>query len=96
MVSLTYKKSGKFETSAGGIATIVTFFFLLYWVIINLFYSIYDNGSFNTSMSTTVTQQADGEYPVYEFDGNDMFLAYRLGSFREDIDIDQYVQGVWI
>ena len=25
-----------------------------------------------------------------------MFLAYRLGSFREDIDIDQYVQGVWI
>ena len=48
VVSLTYKKSGKFETVAGGVTTIIVFFVLSYWVAINLFFSIYDNGSFVT------------------------------------------------
>ena len=49
VVSLTYKKSGKFETAPGGIATIIIVLVLNYWVVVNLFYSIHDNGSFITS-----------------------------------------------
>ena len=56
VVSLTYKKSGRFETSAGGIATIISFFVLTYWVAVNWFFSIHDNGSFTTSTTQTVTQ----------------------------------------
>ena len=55
VVSLTYKKSGKYETAIGGCTTIIFFFILSYWVAVNLFYSIYDNGSFETSQTITVT-----------------------------------------
>lgn len=54
-VSLTYKKSGKFETACGGCATIICFIILTYWVAVNLFYSLHDNGSFTTNKSTQVT-----------------------------------------
>ena len=50
-VSLTYKKSGSFETSCGGILSIVSFLVLFYWLVVNLFYAVYDNGSFVSSSS---------------------------------------------
>ena len=84
VVSLTYKKSGKFETAMGGCVTIISFFVLIYWVIINLLYSIADDGSFQTSFVTQVTQESDGEFPIFETTGNDLFIAYRLNSFLPD------------
>ena len=68
VVSLTYKKSGKYDTTAGGAATVIVFFVLSYWIALQLFFSIYDNGSFNTSLSRSVTQLSDGNFPVFEFE----------------------------
>ena len=93
VVSLKYDSKGKFETVAGGLATIFFFIILAYWVAVNLFYSVYDNGSFATELSTKVTQMADGNYPVFEFNNHQLFIAYRLNSFSDHLEaeIDRYV-----
>ena len=83
---------------AGGVATILIFFVLSYWVTVNLFFSIYDNGSFVTDQATKVTQQSDGSFPVYEFSKEQLFIAYRLNSFDPKIEaeVDRYIQGIWV
>ena len=51
-VTLTYKKSGNFETSCGGIASILSFLLLFYWLLVNFFFAIYDNGTYTTQSNT--------------------------------------------
>ena len=70
VVSLNYKKSGRFETAPGGIATIILFLVLTYWLVLNFFFTIHDNGSFFTSQSTYVTQLGDGTFPVYSLNSD--------------------------
>ena len=67
-VSLTYKKSGSFETSCGGILSILSFIILAYWLVVNIFFAIYQNGTFAVSSQTVLTQQADQDYPLYSLD----------------------------
>ena len=45
-VTLTYLKSGLYRTAAGGVASILTFLILFYWVCVNVFYAIYNHGSY--------------------------------------------------
>ena len=54
-VTLTYKKSGAFETSVGGLCTILSFIILTYWLAVNIFYSLYNYGSFAASATTVIT-----------------------------------------
>ena len=55
VVSLTYKKTGKHETVAGGVFTVFVFSMLAYWVIVSLFFTFAENGSFLTSTGKMVT-----------------------------------------
>ena len=55
VVSLTYKKSGKHETVAGGVCTVVVFIILAYWTIVNMFFTFHDNGSFVTQNGKMLT-----------------------------------------
>ena len=55
VVSLTYKKSGKHETVAGGVCTVFVFIILSYWTVINLFFTFYDSGSFITTTGQRLT-----------------------------------------
>ena len=91
VVSLTYKKSGRFETAPGGIATIILFLVLTYWLVLNLFFTIHDNGTFLTSQSLDVTQLGDGTFPLYSLNGEQLFIAYRVKSFLPDIDVNEYI-----
>ena len=50
-VSLSYKKSGSFETSIGGICSIIAFVLLSYMVIISLLELFMDKGKYSTSES---------------------------------------------
>jgi hypothetical protein len=59
-VSLTYKRSGVFETSIGGVCSIFSFIILAYWLIVNIAFAIYDHGSFATASGTKLTQKSDG------------------------------------
>ena len=77
-------------------ATIIVFTMLSYWLATNFFFSLFDNGSFRTSTSTHVTQMSNGTFPVYEMERDQLFVAYRINSFRDDLEIDRYVNGVWL
>lgn len=54
-VTLTYKKSGVFETTTGGACSIISFVVLAYWLAVNIFYTVYDFGSFQVSQTTVLT-----------------------------------------
>ena len=65
-VSLTYLKSGTYRTAAGGACSIFSFTILVYWLAVNIFYAIYDYGTYSTSTQTVLLQGANGEYPEFE------------------------------
>ena len=98
VVSLTYKKSGKHETVAGGVCTVFVFVILAYWTIINLFFTFYENGSFITSNGKMLTQKDDGSFPLYEIGKEQLFIAFRIFTSLPyiDNDIERYIQGVWV
>ena len=77
-VTLTYKKSGVFETSVGGCCSIFSFILLAYWLIVNVFYALANNGSFTKSSEQTLTQESDGSWPLYQLSGYNLFVAYKF------------------
>ena len=54
-VTLTYRRSGAFETSVGGACSIFSFIILAYWLAVNIFYAIFDHGTYTTTMDTYLT-----------------------------------------
>jgi hypothetical protein len=79
-VSLTYKKKGAFETSIGGICSIISFILLAYWLAVNLLYTLMEPGTFTTSDNVSLTQLADGTYPVYKIDPKSLLITHKLYS----------------
>ena len=51
VVSLTYQKKGSYSTPAGGCFSVVSFCLLFYWVCVNVFYALYDYGTYSMSSS---------------------------------------------
>ena len=96
-VTLTYKKSGTYDTSCGGLASIVTFIMLFYWLLINCFYAIYDNGSFVYQKNTRLVQNADGSYPEYILEQYDLFIAFNYTSLSglSKEEMDKYISFVY-
>ena len=96
-VTLTYKKSGVFETTIGGCCSIISFIILAYWLAVNIFFSVADYGTFSVQETTTLTQDVYGDYPKYELDKYDLLLAFRIRSISglEQAEIEKYVQGVY-
>lgn len=96
-VSLTYLKSGSYRTAAGGIATIVGFCMLFYWVCVNVFYALYDSGTYTKSDSSLLAQNEDGSYPLYEITKNQFLIAYDISDINrpEATGIRDYAVGVW-
>ena len=79
-VSLTYKKSGVFETTIGGCCSIISFIILAYWLAVNVFFSFYDYGTFSSQVTTTLTQDTLGNYYKYELGKYDLLVAFRIRS----------------
>ena len=50
-VSLKYKKKGMYATSIGGVCSIMTFTFLVYWLAVNVWFTFVPPGAFKTSNS---------------------------------------------
>ena len=63
-VTLTYKRSGSFETSIGGCCSIVSFTLLAYWLIVNVLDTFSFPGKFSSKTSVKLIQEEDGIYPV--------------------------------
>ena len=59
-IGLTYKQKGTFETSAGGICSIITFFIFVAWFAIEFIDVDMPPGKFTTVTGMTLTQGDDG------------------------------------
>ena len=43
-----------------------------------------------------MTQQADGDFPLFEFQGQELFVSFRVKSFIPEIEIERHIQGMWV
>ena len=98
-VSLAYKKKGSFETSIGGICSIIAFVLLSYMVVISLLELFMDKGKYSTSESIKLAQKDDGTYGPVPVSFNRLFSTFNFQSLSDDItdeNMDRYVQGLWL
>ena len=68
-VTLKYKKKGAFQTSCGGLASIITFAFFVSWIVIEVV-DVYVRGKFEMTESTVLTQSLTPGliFPIYSID----------------------------
>ena len=84
-----YKKSPFFETSIGGVCTVITGTLLIYWLAVNILYTILPPGIFSTNVKTELLQNKDGSYPVTSVPSKRIFTMYKLNSSDEALkDLD--------
>ena len=97
-IGLTYKQQGSFSTAIGGVGSIVIFFVYMGWLAIECQEVYIPPGKWNVGQKKVLTQDINGNFPVYNMTGNEFFTTYRLWSFNETIDkeIDKYVSGLWV
>ena len=77
-VTLTYRQKGSFETSCGGIMSIISFFILAWWLITELVSKFVLNPTYSTSESQALTQDEYLNFPPYELSGRQFFVTYRM------------------
>ena len=97
-VSLTYLKSGTYRTAAGGACSIFSFLVLVYWLAVNVFYAIYDNGTFDNSSQTKLAQDLQGHYAEYVLNQSEFLITYNLSIMIDGKTSqlpDTKVVGVW-
>ena len=97
-VTLSYKRSGSFETSIGGICSIFAFTILTYWVCVNVWDTFYPPGKFSTSQSTSLVQNNDGTYDEMSIPMERLFSTYTIevtGGLPDGDVIEEYMIGLW-
>ena len=99
-IGLTYKQAGTFETSAGGICSIITFFIFAAWITSEFFAVYLPPGKFTTSNGISLTQADDGSWPVYNLTIEDFTIAYRAvttdGDALPQEEVSKYITPMWV
>ena len=99
-IGLTYKQKGTFETSAGGICSIITFFIFVGWFATEFVDVYMPPGKFTTTTGMTLTQDDEGNFPVYNITQDQLNVVYKAvtksGSALNMEDVDKYITGMWI
>ena len=96
-VTLTYLKSGTYRTPIGGCCTIISFLILFYWLVVNIFYSLANHGSYSVQSQTSRLQDASGNYPVFELSQTEFLVSYELVNITSlSSPLDKYLEGVWV
>ena len=97
-VAPMYKHSGSFETSCGGICSIISFVILAWWFITEI-YSQFYNPAYDISKSTSLVQAEDGTYQTYNLKREELLTTVRIQSSNEDITDDEiyrYFYPLWV
>ena len=99
-VSLLYKRKGQYQTAVGGVATIVSFAMLSYWLVLNLIQAVHP-GTFEIKKVQDLTFLEANEiyYKELNIPQEKLFTAYNLVSSDDSIPADEvqnYVIGLWI
>jgi hypothetical protein len=99
-IGLTYKGAGTFESSAGGICSIITFFIFATWLSLEFVDVYMPPGKFTSSMGTTLTQAEDGSYPIYNTSLEQLSIVYRAvslnGTALPQEEVKKYITPMWI
>ena len=99
-IGLTYKGAGTFESSAGGICSIITFFIFATWLSLEFVDVYMPPGKFTSSSGETLTQAEDGSYPIYNTTLEQLNIAYRAvslnGTSLPQEEVKKYITPMWI
>ena len=99
-IGLTYKQKGTFETSAGGICSIITFFIFATWLSLEVVDVYLPPGKFTATSGMSLTQAEDGSFPAYNITQDQLNIIYKAttktGSALSMEDVDKYITGMWI
>ena len=87
-VSLSYKKSSSFETSIGGMCSILSFTILSYWLCVNVWDTFSPPGKYSTSESTKLLQAEDSVYPESSIPMKNLFTTYTISSNNSTVTED--------
>ena len=79
-----YKHSGSFETSCGGICSIISFFILAWWLITEI-YSQFINPSYDISQSTGLVQSHDGTFDDWQLAQDALIITARIQTTDSSI-----------
>ena len=98
-VSLSYKRSGSFETSIGGVCSIIIFTLLTYWLAVNVWDTFAPPGKFSTKRKTERITTSNGTYPEMAVPLERLFSTYKIFSLDETItaanNTEDYMIGIW-
>ena len=98
-VTLTYRQKGSFETSCGGICSIISFFILGWWLATEIISKFIIQPGYDISESQSLTQNSDLTFPTYDISGRQFFITYKMsidGGTISDEDLLDYFTPVWI
>ena len=69
-IGLTYQGKGAYKTAAGGVGSIMIFAIFIGWFAIEIQEVYMAPGKFATASSTSLVQDANGTYPMYNITGD--------------------------
>ena len=67
----------------------------------NVFYALFEYGTYSKSESYEIIQNEDGTYPLFEMDKDKFLIAYDIIDIAGNIEdktqasISKYLQGAW-
>lgn len=77
-IGLTYQGKGAYKTAAGGFGSMIMFAIFIGWFAIEISEVYMAPGKFTTGTSTSLAQDANGTYPMYNMTGDQFFTSYKL------------------
>ena len=102
-VGLTYKNNPSYNTSIGGVMTMLTFFIFMTWLAMEVIDVYMPPGKHTVKSSLGVTQKLNSSWPLESLSQSDFFVAYSLKAVENsklandtESTLDQYFQGLWL
>ena len=96
-VNLSYKRSTNYETSIGGMCSIISFTLLTYWVAVNTWDTFKPPGKFDSSSSIKLQDvDSDNDFPTLSIPLKQLIVSYNFKSLEiPDIEVNNYMVGLW-
>ena len=96
-VTLTYRQKGSFDTSCGGLMSIISFIILAWWLATELISKFVIQATYATSEKISLTQKDDTTFPVFELSSREFFVTYRMMSTTgfDNTELMKYYTPIW-
>ena len=97
-VTMTYRQKGSFDTSCGGIMSIISFFILGWWLATEIVSKFIISPTYAISTKQSLTQESNLDFPLYELESRQFFVTYRMmtSSGIDETELLKYFTPLWI